>query len=110
MVDKEAGLIWELTFFMLWSELTIHTVLPAIRLVLTGEMGFHDVAFLPSCASFSMVFLITCGRGEDLSTTTCLKLLFGVSKCLLPLRYFCSYKTPSLCLSNVMEIIRLSLR
>ena len=34
-------------------------------------MGFQDVAFLPSIASFSTTFLKNCGRGESLRATTC---------------------------------------
>ena len=35
--------------------------------------GFQDVAFLPSGASFSAIFLKNCGGGESLRSTTCLK-------------------------------------
>ena len=40
-------------------------------------MGFQDVAFMPSQASFSTTFLKKCGRGESLGTTTCLKTVVG---------------------------------
>ena len=36
-------------------------------------MGFQDVAFLPSRASFSATFLKNCGRGECFRTSTCAK-------------------------------------
>ena len=32
-------------------------------------MGFHDVAFLPSRASFATTFLEDCGRDDGLGTT-----------------------------------------
>ena len=41
-------------------------------MVLELLMGFHDVAFLSSRASFSTTFLTNCGSGERLWTTTCL--------------------------------------
>ena len=48
-------------------------------------MGFLDVAFVPSRASFSATFLKHCGRGESLGTTTCLQTVFvgrqGYSPC-----------------------------
>ena len=31
-------------------------------------------------------FLINCGRGESLGTTTCLRTVFGLSKGMLPVR------------------------
>ena len=40
-------------------------------------MGFQDVAFLPSPASFSTTFLINCGRGESLRTATCIVTVVG---------------------------------
>ena len=40
-------------------------------------MGFHNVTFLLSEASFSATFLNNCGRGESLRTTTCLRSLVG---------------------------------
>ena len=36
-------------------------------------MGFHDIVFLPTRASFSTTFLKYCSRGESLRTTTCPK-------------------------------------
>ena len=49
------------------------------RTINVGELliGFHDVVFLPSRASFSSTFLKNCGRGESLSTTTCIKAVVG---------------------------------
>ena len=51
-----------------------------------GELfiGFQDVAFLPSQASFSTTFLINRSRGEDLGTIACVKTVVGVSKGMLP--------------------------
>ena len=41
-------------------------------------VGFQDVAFLLSRASFSTTFLLYCGRDESLGTTICL----GTTTCL----------------------------
>ena len=40
-------------------------------------MCFQDVAFLPSRARFFTTFLVSCGRGEGLGSTTCLGNVFG---------------------------------
>ena len=53
-------------------------------------MGFQNIAFLPSRASFPTTFLKNCGRGECLVTITCLKTIVGVSKGVLHVKYFCS--------------------
>ena len=54
-------------------------------------MCLKDVAFLPS---------------KTISSTTCvLKMRLGLSKGMLPVKYFCSTKA-LLCQSNLMEIIR----
>ena len=55
-------------------------------------MGFQDVLFLSSRASFSTTFLKNCCRGEGLRTTTCLKVVVGLSKGMLPVKYFCFNK------------------
>ena len=68
-------------------------------------MSFQDVAFLPSRASFH-AFLKNSGRCESLGTTMSLKSVVGVSKGMLPVKYFRSNKT-SLCQLNLMEIIGL---
>ena len=57
-------------------------------------MDFQDVAFLPSSASISTTLIEKCGRSECLETTTCPKQWFGVSKGMLPVKYFCSTKHP----------------
>ena len=51
-------------------------------------MGFHDVEFLPSSASFFTTFLKNCGSSESLRTATCLNTVVGVSKGMLPVKYF----------------------
>ena len=53
-------------------------------------MGFQDEALRPTQASFSTIFLKICGRGESLWTATRLKTEVGVSKSMLPVKYFCS--------------------
>ena len=40
-------------------------------------MGFHDVAFLPSRASFCTTCLKNCGIGWGLWTATCLRTVVG---------------------------------
>ena len=57
------------------------------------QIGFQDVVFLPSRASFS-TFLKNCGRCESLRTTTRLKSVVGV-------RYFCSNKASS-CVNQIL--------
>ena len=71
-------------------------------------IGFHDVTFLLSRASFSTIFLKNGGRGESLETATCPKTVawgrIGHATCkilLLQQSFF-------LCHMNFMEIIRLS--
>ena len=41
-------------------------------------MGFQDVAFPPSRASFSTTFSNNCGSGESLRAITCLRTVVGV--------------------------------
>ena len=59
-------------------------------------MGFQDVAFLPSRATFSTTFIKFCGRVEILLTTTHLKAvdvgMQGHTPCKIPLlqqNFFC---------------------
>ena len=40
-------------------------------------MGFQDVHFLPSSASLFATCLKTCGGGEGLGSTTCLRTVVG---------------------------------
>ena len=51
-------------------------------------MGFQDVAFHPSWASFSTTFPKNCGAGESLRTTTCLNTVVrgkeGHAACKIP--------------------------
>ena len=49
-------------------------------------IGFLDVAFLHSQASFSTVFLNNGGRGKGLRGITCLKIVVGVIKGLLSVK------------------------
>ena len=63
-------------------------------------MGYKDVAFLPSRASFSTTFLKICGRGENLWTAACHKAVEGLSKDMLPCKHFCSTK-PLFCVSQI---------
>ena len=55
-------------------------------------MGFQDVTYLSSRASFSNTFLENCGRGESVGTTTYPKTVARVGKGMLPVRHFCSNK------------------
>ena len=55
-------------------------------------MVFQDVSFLLSRASFSSTFLKNCGRCESLGPPHVLKLWFGVSNNMFPVRHFCSSK------------------
>ena len=61
--------------------------------LLVGEllMGLQDVAFYPS-ELFFIIFLKNGGRGESFWHATCLKTVVGVSKGMLPVKYFCSNK------------------
>ena len=43
-------------------------------------MGFQDVAFLLSRASFSTTFLLYCGRDESLGATTCLAIVEHIGR------------------------------
>ena len=40
-------------------------------------IGFQDVVFMPSSASFSTTSLKNCGRGESFRITTCLYTVVG---------------------------------
>ena len=72
-------------------------------------MGYQDVAFLmflgrgshnrlsgcsvPALPSlFSNTFLKNSGRGKCFMAATCPKTVVEVSKCMLPVKYFCSTK------------------
>ena len=69
-------------------------------------MFINDMAFLPSRSCLSSAFHENCGRGESHKNTKCRQAVFGVSKGILLVKYFCSNKV-SLCQSNFMQIIRL---
>ena len=55
-------------------------------------MGFQDVAFLPSRASFSTMFLKNCGRCKSLRTTTCPKTMAWAKQRHAPCKYSCTTK------------------
>ena len=61
-------------------------------------MGSQDVAILLSKASSSTTFLMNCGKGESLGRQHVLALWLGVSKDMLPVKYFCLNKA-SFCIS-----------
>ena len=71
------------------------------------QIGVQDAAFLPSRANFFTTFLENCGRGEYLGATACLKTVVGVSRGMLPVKYFCSNEA-FLCRLNFVEIIRIT--
>ena len=73
-------------------------------------MGSHDVAFLPSKASFSTTFLTNGGRGEGLRTTTCLRTVVRGKQVHAPCKMLLLRQSLFLCQSNFMEITRLLLR
>ena len=60
-------------------------------------MSVQDTAFLLPEAFTSTTFLKHCGRGESLGTTTCLITVVGVSKGMLPVKYFSFLKSFLLC-------------
>ena len=51
-------------------------------------MSFQDVVLLSSRASFHTTFLRQYDKCESLGTTTCIKTVVGVSKGMLPVKYF----------------------
>ena len=63
-------------------------------------MDFQDLEFLPSGDSFYTSFLKYCDRGKSLRQPHILKLWFGVSKGMFPVRYFCSNKA-SFCVTQI---------
>ena len=63
-------------------------------------MGLQDAAIQPSRVRFCSALLKNCGRGESLSTATCLRTVVGVSKGMLPVRSFCSNNS-SFCVSLI---------
>ena len=73
-------------------------------------MGFQDVTFLPSRANFSPHFLKIVVEVKASGPPHVLALWLGVSKGMLPVRYFRSNKSSFLCKSNFIEIIWLSQR
>ena len=70
-------------------------------------MGFQDVVFLPSCASFPPHFLRIVVGVKALGPPHVLRLLLGVSKGMLPVKYLCPTQGLFLCQLNLIKIIRL---
>ena len=69
-------------------------------------MGFQDVAFLPSPASFPTLFLNNSGSGESL-VTTCPIYVGGGKQGHVPCKILLLDKASFLCQLNLMEIVRL---
>ena len=70
-------------------------------------IGFQDVAFLLSRASFAAHFLELMVGVVTFGTPHVLKLWLGVGKVMLPVKYFHSSQS-SLCWPCFMEIMKLS--
>ena len=68
-------------------------------------MYFQKVAHLSPRASFPPHFLKIVVEVKVSGSPHGLKLLLGVSKGMLPVRYFCSNKASFLCQLNLMEIM-----
>ena len=64
-------------------------------------MGFQVVVFLPFRACIHSTCQKNCVRSENLWATICPKTLFGVSKVMTPVRYFC-YNKSSFCISQFL--------
>ena len=71
------------------------------------QLGFQDVSFLPSWATFFTTFLINCGGGESLRTTTCLGTVVGGRQGHAPCEECLLQQSHILCQLNCVEIIRL---
>ena len=69
-------------------------------------MGFQDVAFLSSRASFSTTFLKNHTRGENLGITICLKTVVGGKQVYDPCEMLWLQQSLFLVQSNFMDIIR----
>ena len=71
------------------------------------QIGFQYLIFLPSWASFCTTFLENCGRGQGLSTATCLEVIV----CGDQTHATCKTLAPAIFLHqlNFMETITLSL-
>ena len=71
-------------------------------------MGFQDVVFLPSKPSFNTTFLKTCGRGECLGSTTCLRTVVGGWQGHAPCKILSLQQSLFMCQRNYIDTIRLS--
>ena len=69
-------------------------------------MDFQDVALLPSLVSFSTTFLINCGGGEILDTSTSVITMDGGDQGHAPCKIILLQQCLFLCQSNFMEIKR----
>ena len=65
-------------------------------------MGFQDVVFLPSRASFSATFLKNCGRGESHETAYCLRTVVRGKQGHAPSKIFLIPQSLFLCHSNLI--------
>ena len=63
-------------------------------------MGFQDVAFQPSRASFSTTYVNNCCGGKGLRSATCLNTVVEVIKGTLLVKYFGSQKC-AFCISEI---------
>ena len=70
-------------------------------------MVFQDVAFLPSCASFSTTLATNCGSVERLRIAACLRTVFGDKQGYAPCEIFLLQQGLFLCQLYFMEIIQL---
>ena len=71
-------------------------------------MDIHDVALLPSTASFPTTFHNNSGRYKSHRTTTCLKTVVGGKQWHAACKILLLQQILFLCQLNFMEIIRLS--
>ena len=71
-------------------------------------MGFQDVAFQSYQTSFYTTFLINCGGGCGLETTTCLKTVVGGKQGHIPCKTFLSLANPFFVSIEFFTIIILS--
>ena len=76
-------------------------------LLLELQMGYHDMAFLPSRDSFYTTFLKKYLTSQGLGTTTFPKTVVGGKQGYSPCKVISLHKASILCQSNFMEIIGL---
>ena len=71
-------------------------------------MTFQDVAFLSPRACFLPHFLLIVVEVKAFGPPHVSNMWLGVSKCMLPVKYFCTNKASFLCQLNFMQMIGLS--